>query len=624
MLFCPETISVNIMNEDSDVYIGKLAPTNAERRTVSEWVRQNGKRTYNKFTTRAGLIGDYDYAFLFKPKIPFATKGTNQTAFFGLNSNMPIVLGFLLGLQHSLAMLAGIVTPPIIIAGTAGFSAADTQYLVSASLIASAILSFIQISRFHIWRTKYYVGTGLLSVVGTSFATITIVSAAFPQMYRNGFCPTADDGTPLPCPDGYGAILGTSCVCGLVEILLSSPPPKVLQRMFPPIVTGPVVLLIGASLIQSGFMDFVGGSGSCSARPSNGMYSLCPDTSAPHALQWGSASFIGLGFSVFVSIVIFEKWGAPIMKSTSVVLGLIVGCIIAAACGYFDRSGIDAAPTATFIWTTTFKLRVYGPIVLPMIAVYITVAMEAIGDITATSDVSRQDVEGPVYESRTQGGVFADGLSGILAGLMTMTPMSIFAQNNGVIALTNCANRIAGYWCCLFLLIMGVFAKFAAAIIAIPSSVLGGMTTFLFTSVAVSGIRIISLIKFTSRDRFILTCSLMFGFGSLLVPNWFSYFFTYQSTNDALTGFLDAIEIVMETGFAIGRIIGVIMNFLLPETEDAVEQDRLARVEIHQAQIVQKMKRSKSLVSLYLSHFSCFIWFREVEPLNKLLLEFFR
>jgi NCS2 family nucleobase:cation symporter-2 len=135
---------------------------------------------------------------------------------------------------------------------------------------------------------------------------------------------------------------------------------------------------------------------------------------------------------------------------------------------------------------------------------------------------------------------------------------------------------------------MGVLDKFAAAIIAIASSVLGGMTTFLFTSVAVSGIRIISLIKFTSRDRFILTCSLMFGFGSLLVPNWFSYFFTYQSTNDALTGFLDAIEIVMETGFAIGGIIGVIMNFLLPETEDAVEQDRLARVEIHQEQIVSK------------------------------------
>jgi uric acid-xanthine permease len=150
---------------------------------------------------------------------------------------------------------------------------------------------------------------------------------------------------------------------------------------------------------------------------------------------------------VFLAIILCERFGAPIMKSCSVVIGLLVGCIIAAATGYFDRSGIDDAPVASFIWVKTFPLTVYGPLVLPLLALYIICACEAIGDITATCDVSRLEVEGELYESRIQGGILADGINGILAALCTLTPMSTFAQNNGVIALTRCANRKAGYCC---------------------------------------------------------------------------------------------------------------------------------------------------------------------------------
>lgn len=98
--------------------------------------------------------------------------------------------------------------------------------------------------------------------------------------------------------------------------------------------------------------------------------------------------------------------------------------------------------------------------------------------------------------------------------------MSVFAQNNGVIALTRCANRKAGYACCLWLLIMGIFAKFAAALVAIPSSVLGGMTTFLFSAVAAAGVRILSTMPWTRRNRFILTAAFTLGFGATLVPDW--------------------------------------------------------------------------------------------------------
>jgi uracil-xanthine permease len=340
-------------------------------------------------------------------------KERRAAPFFGLHDRMPVLLALLLGFQHAISMLAGLITPPIILSNSANLTLEMQQYLVSTSLIVSGILSAIQMSRFRFYKTNYYLGTGLISVVGTSFATIPIATGALSQMYQTGFCPLDADGNKLPCPDGYGAILGTQCVCALLEIMMSFTPPRILKRIFPPLVTGPTVMLIGIHLIETGFQNWAGGSNECASRPESGLFQLCPNINAPHALPWGSAEFIGLGFSVFITIIICERFGAPIMKSTAVVIGLLVGCIIAAACGYFDRSSIDSSPAASFIWVHTFKLSVYGPIVLPLLAVYMVLAMEAMGDITATCDVSRLDVDGELFDSRIQGGILADGLNGM-------------------------------------------------------------------------------------------------------------------------------------------------------------------------------------------------------------------
>ena len=140
-----------------------------------------------------------------------------------------------------------------------------------------------------------------------------------------------------------------------------------------------------------------------------------------------------------------------------------------------------------------------------------------------------------------------------------------FAQNNGVIALTRCANRKAGYGACFFLIVMGVFSKFAAALVAIPAPVLGGVTTFLFSSVAISGIRIISTVPFTRRNRFILTAAMSLGFGATLVPTWFSYVFTYTGNNHAKQGFFNAIVLVLETGFATTAFMAIFLNLILSE-----------------------------------------------------------
>lgn len=135
---------------DEDQAPNEIVPQHGYRKTISDRLR-SFKRT---FFTKAGLLGDdYDYAFLFTPTLPFMKKSLQSAPFFGLNDRVPVFLALLLGFQHSLAMLAGIITPPIILSSSANFSADITQYLVSTSLIVSGILSAIQITRFRIYKT---------------------------------------------------------------------------------------------------------------------------------------------------------------------------------------------------------------------------------------------------------------------------------------------------------------------------------------------------------------------------------------------------------------------------------------------------------------------------------------
>jgi uracil-xanthine permease len=288
--------------------------------------------------------------------------------------------------------------------------------------------------------------------------------------------------------------------------------------------------------------------------------------------SWGSPEFIGLGFLSFVSIILTEIFGSPFLKNISIIVGLAVGCIVAGPAGYIDGSSITAAPAITFLWVHTFKIGVYAPAILPMLAVYISLAMEAIGDITASAEVSRVEVEGEDFDSRIQGGVLSDGIGGFLSALFTVTPLSIFAQNNGVIAITRCANRSAGRWCCAFLILFGVLGKISGVFLAIPNPVLGGVTTFLFASVAVSGLRVLSYIRFTRRDRFVLAAALSFGVGDLLVPRIFTHLFDrVENPNKGLAGVFNSITIVLSTPFLVSGIVAVLLNLLLPQ--EVVEED---------------------------------------------------
>ena len=168
------------------------------------------------------------------------------------------------------------------------------------------------------------------------------------------------------------------------------------------------------------------------ARPSTGFFKLCPNIKAPEPRPWGDPSFIGLGFAVYVTILVVELFGAPLIRNCSVAVGLLVGAVISSATGFIDTSSIDSAPSGTFIWVKTFPLSVDGSLVLPLLACCVTTLVTCLGDVIATAEVSGIDIEGTNsdLDTRVQGGLTADGIWSVLSALGTSTPIVCFAQNN--------------------------------------------------------------------------------------------------------------------------------------------------------------------------------------------------
>jgi uracil-xanthine permease len=415
-------------------------------------VSENGGSTrplpYNKLAalksylcSKRGWFGDYDYLYLITPNIPpFNGKYKGHaTPFYGLNDEVPILLTMLLGLQHALTMIGSVVSPPLAIAGGAFYlNSAQTSYLVSAAFITSGIATAVQVTRLRIGKTPFYIGTGLLSVVGPTFDIIAIAISYSSVQYKNGTCPTAEDGTQLPCPEAWGAVLGTILCTVWIQVLMAMVPPRLLNRVFPKIVTGSLLLLVGVYLVGNGMQNWAGSS-NCNG--GEGYYALCPSIDAPRALPFADPKLIGLGFSVFVSVIVIEQFGSPIMKSAAVVLGLAIGCAISGATGYWSRDNIDSAPTFTFLWTHTFPLSVDGTLVLPLLILFICQGVSCMPDILATAEISGVDVEGTEFNSRIQGGILCDGLGSLFSALGTGLPMVSQAGNNGVIVLTGCAVR---------------------------------------------------------------------------------------------------------------------------------------------------------------------------------------
>lgn len=308
------------------------------------------------------------------------------------------------------------------------------SYLVSVALILSGIFSFFQILRLQIFNTGFWFGTGMITVVGEAFAVVPIAQAYFVNQYKAGHCITSANGTKQPCPEAYGRILGTVAVVMLLQVAISFIKPRILMKFFPKLITGMVMVCIGSGLTANGIKSWAGGSGPCMSRPASGLFSMCPNTQAPKPHPWGSPVFVGLGFSVYATILLVELVGSPLVRNCSIAIGLTVGAVIAAATGYIDNSPIKNAPGSTVPWVKTFPLGFDGSLVLPLVACCITTSIGCLGDIVATAEVSGIAIDGEEenenLDSRVQGGLTADGVWSILSALATSTPMVCFAQNN--------------------------------------------------------------------------------------------------------------------------------------------------------------------------------------------------
>jgi xanthine permease XanP len=178
-------------------------------------------------------------------------------------------------------------------------------------------------------------------------------------------------------------------------------------------------------------------------------------------------------------------------------------------------------------------------------------SLEAIGDVTATSKVSRQPVEGPLWMQRIKGGVLVNGANSMLAGIFNTFPSSIFAQNNGVIQLTGIASRHIGVWIAGMLILLGLFPTVAGVIQAVPEPVLGGAAMVMFGAVAASGINILASVELDRRALLIIAVSLALGLGVAQVPEFLAH----------MPG---ALRNVLESGVATGGICALLLNWFLP------------------------------------------------------------
>lgn len=230
----------------------------------------------------------------------------------------------------------------------------------------------------------------------------------------------------------------------IFRVLVGLVPAKTLKRLFPPTVTGILLLVLAIYLVTTAGESWGGGA---SCLDGAGIYALCPNTTAPRPLAWGDPKFIGIGFSVFVTILVVEMIGSPLMKSASIIFGLAVGSAISGATGFWSVTGIRQAPVVTFLWVERFNLSVDGALILPLMILFVCEALVCMPSIVATSEASGVETEGHKANTRIQGGILCDAIGSLVAGLgMTIPMVSHAGESQHALAngLTSFADHLAG------------------------------------------------------------------------------------------------------------------------------------------------------------------------------------
>ncbi|HFQ5282502.1 TPA: uracil-xanthine permease family protein [Vibrio vulnificus] len=445
---------------------------------------------------------------------------------YQLNDRPPLPQTLFAALQHLLAMFVAVITPSLIICQALGVSAEQTNTIISMSLFASGISSFIQI------RTFGPIGSGLLSVQGTSFNFLGPIIGAGLALKAGG----------ASVESMMAAIFGTILVTSFAEILLS----RVLEyarRIITPLVSGIVVTLIGLTLIQVGLVSMGGG------------YAALGDGT------FGSLDKLALAGTVLGLIVLLNRAKNPYVRVASIVIAMLVGYVMAYFMGMVDTRQASSSALIALPIPMQFGLSFDWSLFIPLVLIFLITALEAIGDITATSEVSGEPVKGPVYMKRIKGGVLADGLNSALAAVFNSFPNSTFSQNNGVILLTGVASRYVGYFIAGMLVLLGLFPSVAGFVQLIPEPVLGGATIVMFGTIAAAGVRIISRVDLDRRAILIMALSFSMGLGIAQKP-------------EILQFMPEFIKSIFSSGVAAGGITAIVLNLLLPEKLQGEEEEK--------------------------------------------------
>ena len=433
---------------------------------------------------------------------------SNSESIYTLDGIVPLKKAIPFGLQHILAMFVSNVTPIIILAG---ICAGDlTAVLIQNAMIIAGIGTIVQL--YPVWR----VGSRLPIVMGISFTFLSLAIA-------------------IGTAQGMGTLMGAVIIGGIVEGLLGLFA-KYWIRIISPIVAATVVTAIGFSLLPIGANSFAGGQG---------------------AADFGAAHNWIVGSVTLLACVSFHVFAKGYLRSLAVLMGLIVGYVLALCMGMIDFSplkGCSIIAIPKFLpFSPEFRL---GP-TLSVIAIFLVSATETIGD---TSALASSALGRNATEKEISGSIACDGFVSTIAGLFGCTPITSFSQNVGLAAMTKVVNRFAIATGAIIMIIAGLFPAVGVILTTIPQAVLGGCTIMMFGSILFAGFNMLSKCGFGSRNMVIVSLSLSIGLG-----------FTQA------TGLFDIFPEIIKTVFAdncvaVVFLLAVLLNLILPKEKPQTKE----------------------------------------------------
>ena len=429
--------------------------------------------------------------------------------YYKLDDRPPLVKSLILGLQHLLSALPGIIGAPLVVASVLGFSIQETVILVNASMLMSGVGSMIQGLGF----APLKLGAKLPVIQGTSFAFVG-VSITIGFQY------------------GFAAVVGATVAGGLFEVFLSFYIHRI-RKFFPPVVTGTVVCLIGMTIFPVAVDWLAGGKG---------------------AEDYGSLMYLGVGGVVFLLVVFFNQWFSGFISSASILIGLIIGYMLWFALGLLDLTPVTEAAVVAIPNPLHFGIEFHTGAILAMCVVYIVSMVESVGDYLALSNYCDTELD----NKRLGAGIRCEGLSSALAGVFNSMATTSFSQNIGVVGITGVASRYVVAFSGGILIAAGLLPKFGALIVSVPEPVIGGAGVIMFGMILAGGIGILKKIDFSRRNTMVLALGIAAG---LTV--------TYRP--EIVNELPDLVKMVCGNGVALGAIVTVIANLVLPDSASAKE-----------------------------------------------------